>query len=183
MKKYLLLFLLIPTLAHAEMFVCFDAQDNFMDKRQGDCLMLGICSGYNNTGLNPDCIEATQEEYDIASRFTEFDPNVVTGSRVVAMQQSEIDAINASDTLSAKLALRAGEKLQYDVAHLKALVTITMDEINILRAWTASFKTATAGASTFANFKTAVAGLPTLSPRTLIQLRNAMETKIDELTP
>jgi len=180
---YILLSIIISTTVHAEMFVCFDAQDNFLTKREGDCLTLGICSSYNNTGLNPDCIIATQEEYDIASRFTEFDPNVVTGSRVVAMQQSEIDAINASDALAAQLSLRQGEKAQYDIIHLKALVILTMDELNTLRDWTVDFKSAVAGASTLAQLKTAVAALPTLNDRTLQQLRTALENKVDELTP
>jgi len=161
MKKILITFLLLLSTNSviAEQFICFDAQDNFLHKTSGDCLTLGICSGFNNTGLNPDCIIATQEEYDIASRFTEFDGNVVVGSRVVAMQQSEIDAINASDALASKLALRQGEKAQYDIIHLRALIEIILSEINILRVNDG------------------------LSQRTLIQLRNALEAKVDELTP
>lgn len=183
MKKYILLFLLIPTIAHAEMFVCFDAQQNFMDKRQGDCLTMGLCSDYNNQGLNPNCIIATDEEYNTALRFTEFDPNVVTGSRVVPMQQAEIDAILADEALQSKLDQRIGEKAQYNAIYLKSLVLIIIDEINIQRQWTVDFKAAVAGASTLAQLKTAVAALPTLNPRTLQQLRTALENKVDELTP
>ena len=90
MKKIILVFtfLLITQLAHAGMFVCFDVDDNYKGKREGDCFTLGICSGYNNTGLNPQCIIATKEEYDLAGKFTER-----VGGTVVPMQQAEIDAI------------------------------------------------------------------------------------------
>lgn len=114
MKKYILLFLLIPTLAHAEMFVCFDDTGNFNRKTAGDCMKLGLCSDYNNQGLDPDCIIATKEEYDKAAKFTEKDGNAVVGSRVKDMEQAEIDAILQAEADAQKAAqIERAERLDF----------------------------------------------------------------------
>jgi crotonobetainyl-CoA:carnitine CoA-transferase CaiB-like acyl-CoA transferase len=100
MRKVYIITLILASFsltAHAEMFVCFDEDGNYQSKRQGDCMTLGLCSDYNNQGLDEDCIIASKEEYDKASKYTERDGNAVVGSRVKDMEQSEIDAINAAE--------------------------------------------------------------------------------------
>lgn len=85
-------FLFMATTANAEYWVCQDG-DN-LKKVQGDCMTLGLCSGFNNQGLNLSCIEATKQEYDDAGLSgKKLDKSVVTGNRIVDMTQAEKDAI------------------------------------------------------------------------------------------
>lgn len=61
----------------------------------------------------------------------------------------------------------------------RALALILIDEINTLRQWEVSLKTAVANAGTLAALKTNVAALPNLADRTLAQLKGAYQAKID----
>lgn len=61
----------------------------------------------------------------------------------------------------------------------KALATITMDELNILRQWVQSFKVEVAAASSLADLKTRVASLPELEDRTAAQLKTAIKNRVD----
>jgi len=100
------LILLIATTAHAERWVCYDGATFSITKRvEGDCLRLGICSGYNNTGIQANCVEATSVEWDkSAQQYVKFDTSVVSGSRVVDLTQAEIDAILAAQAQAAAAA-------------------------------------------------------------------------------
>lgn len=61
----------------------------------------------------------------------------------------------------------------------KALATIMVDEINILRGWLASYKTEVAAASSLADLKTRVAALPNTPDRTNSQLKTALKNRVD----
>lgn len=94
--------LLITTNAFAVNMVCFEQGTNNTQRRlQGDCYKKGVCQGYNNTNILPNCIIATQEEYNKASdRFTEYDANVVSGSRIVDMSTQKKQAILDAEALA-----------------------------------------------------------------------------------
>lgn len=65
-------------------------------------------------------------------------------------------------------------------AAVVALALLTLDEINNLRQWVASFKAATAAATSLADLKTRVAALPNMPDRTRQQLINAVKAKISD---
>jgi len=90
--------IMVTTNASAARFVCFNpTSKNVKGSAQGDCHELKLCSGYNNTGLNPNCIIATKQEFDKAqSKYTEYDANVVSGSRIVDMSASKIATIKGT---------------------------------------------------------------------------------------
>ena len=102
MKK-LILFLLIPSIAFAEPFVCYDAISKRIIKRVGgDCKTLGLCTGPNYDGLLSNCIVATQEEYNKAGeKYVKFDGNVVSGSRIVDMDATEKNLLDAEEAQTA----------------------------------------------------------------------------------
>lgn len=61
---------------------------------------------------------------------------------------------------------------------VRALAETAIDEINIIRRWDMSLKTAVAAASTLAQLKTNIAALPSLPDRTSLELRNSILNKI-----
>jgi hypothetical protein len=63
---------------------------------------------------------------------------------------------------------------------LRAVVSLTVDELNDLRTWTRNFKAATAAATSLADLKVRVAALANLSDRTLVQARTAIVNKIEQ---
>ena len=129
MKKYLLLFILIPTIANAEMFVCYDQIGTFQSKQQGDCLSMGICSDFNNQGMREGCFEATVSEYNKASRFTVFDGNIVNGDRVIDMKQSDIDAILAAEQAAQEQATKEAQKATFDTPEWQSVLTVIKNNI------------------------------------------------------
>ena|SRR3990167_786700 len=186
MKKILLIAIFIwflPYTAYAGMGACHDGSGNitaleidanFASFEQANCIYYAVL----RDGV-------TQIDFDRIYNVIKNNPKKYLKwvNEPVVKTQAEKDAADALERLLIRDDSRVNYKQQYDVVYLRALVEITMIEINDLRKWTADFKAATAGASTLAQLKTAVAALPTLSPRTLIQLRNALEAKVDELTP
>lgn len=62
---------------------------------------------------------------------------------------------------------------------LRAIVVLTVDELNFLRTWTRDFKAVVAAAANLNDIKTGVAGLPTLDDRTNAQVRTAIFNNID----
>ena len=125
----------------------------------------------------------------------EIDPAKVGGySRVddeLVYSQEDFDAhealkvtLAASDLTALKATLKVeGKKiiddLRADGIVQRAVAKITMDELNILRAWLASFKTEVAAASSLADLKTRVASLPATPARTIAQLKTAIKNEID----
>jgi hypothetical protein len=62
---------------------------------------------------------------------------------------------------------------------LRAVVSLTVDELNDLRDWISLFKAATASATSLADLKARVAALPNLPARTLQQARTAIVNKVE----
>lgn len=100
------------------------------------------------------------------------------------MTQGERDTVDAALAAAALSAARNGAKDQIVGTIplpilLRALADILKDEINIVRGWTVSFKAEVAAATNLANLQSRVATLPTLSDRTLAQLKTAIQNRID----
>jgi hypothetical protein len=79
---------------------------------------------------------------------------------------------------------RGEAKVQYDGLAkegkiLRAVVLVTLDEVNTLRQWLASFKAEVAASTSLADLKTRVAGLPNTPDRTGAQARTAIRNRID----
>jgi len=64
----------------------------------------------------------------------------------------------------------------------RAVSALVVDEINVLREWTVSFKAQVALATTLADLKTRVATLPNLPDRTLAQAKSAFISKVNSGT-
>lgn len=62
---------------------------------------------------------------------------------------------------------------------LKAIVGLTVDELNAVRQWLTALKSATAGASTYAAFRTAVTALASMPNRNDDQARAAVRNRVD----
>jgi len=134
MKKILLLvFSLICSIANAELFVCQSSseitQRNHLRKIQGDCMRLGVCSDFDNKGINPNCIIASKEEYDSVMEFKKLDFNVVSGSRVIDMTQAEQDALTQAEADAQALAEQSMLD-RFDVSQLE-LMTALIKRINV----------------------------------------------------
>lgn len=111
-------------------------------------------------------------------------PKIYDGSQVrnaSAPEQATFVTAAATDAnlqqRTAALALAITNPVQRKI--LIGIVSVLIDELNTLRQWDASFKTATNGAGTFAAFKTAVAGLPATPDRTLAQAKTAIQNVIN----
>ena len=104
-KIFMIMFLLVPAIANAELWVCQSGSS--LVRKHGDGVRLGICD-INNTNIDPSCIEATKKQYDEAGL-----PNkkLVNGD-VVDMTQAEIDA---------KAQAQADAQTQAKMARLKAI--------------------------------------------------------------
>ena len=127
-----ILFLAFSSISHAEDFVCFDSvTTNVKGRLRGDCLALGLCTGFNNSGLRSDCIIAEQQEYEKAgNRFTQVDASLSVGNRVIDMTQPEIDAILAAEVqaaVDAKNALRASLDDKFDGTALGDMTLTKID--------------------------------------------------------
>lgn len=90
----LVLSLFLTTQVYAEQWVCFDSVTKRVNKVvEGDGMRLGIC-GLNNSNIDPNCILATAQEYDLAKQaYKKVDKSVISGSRVIDLTQAEKDAI------------------------------------------------------------------------------------------
>ena len=62
---------------------------------------------------------------------------------------------------------------------IRAVVKLTVDEINSLRQWITDFKVEVAAANSLASLKTGVAGLPNVPDRTYDQARTSVTNIID----
>lgn len=101
----IIMFLLTPCIASAEYWVCYDNTTMEINKStQGDCLKLGICSGFNNTGVQANCFNAKKVEYDKSKQSNvKYDGNNFV-NRVVDMTTQEIDVKEKPDKDAKKLA-------------------------------------------------------------------------------
>lgn len=109
MRAWILLgLILVATPSYAERWICYDELALNVTKRvQGDCLALGICSGFNNTGLLPNCFEATAQEFQKAQDFyVKVNISNGVGNRVIDWTQAEIDA-DLAEQAAAQAAAKA----------------------------------------------------------------------------
>ena len=91
MRYLTILFLLFASPASAENWIC--QKPDGLNRINGDGVRLGICEK-NNQNINPNCIEATEQEYiDAGMAYKKLDKSIVTGSRIVDMTPTEIDTI------------------------------------------------------------------------------------------
>ena len=93
MKKIIFLIciaLLLTSKTFAENWVCQDSGKLVL--LQGDCFKMGLCSGFNNTGILPNCIEATESEWLNAKLPNKkLNDSALIGLRIEDMSQAEID--------------------------------------------------------------------------------------------
>jgi hypothetical protein len=121
--------------------------------------------------------DATQQQRDAANAaLAAFDWSDAAqlaweAAQLVTEAKADVDS-SQSAPADMKAELRA----------LRALAAVTLDEVNSLRGWIASFKAEVALASSLADLKTRVAGLPSTPDRTAAQLRTAIENKLDANT-
>lgn len=116
--------------------------------------------------VNPDLSAVTS----VAPRY--WKPS---GTALVEMTAQEKAAVDAAIAAAADAARVAGATARYDARDLdRAILFVTLDEINALRQAIVARDNVVAGASSLANLKTAWGALPTLPDRTKTQLRNAI---------
>lgn len=133
MKKIILMLCFWCTFlatAYAENWVCFDPQTKTITKTvQGDCKLLGLCSGFNNEGLEQNCFEASKEDFEKSKdSFVKIDPAVVTGDRVIELSPEEKETIIAEQQAEIDYANSKRQKL---IDKLKNL-GFEDEEINLL---------------------------------------------------
>ena len=108
MSKIIFFLLLLCSPVYAEKFICFDATSKAITSvRQGDCKDMGLCSGFNNEGLQLNCIFANDIEWNSIEKYKKIDITSVTGNRVVNFTQAEKDALDAAEAqaiIDAKIA-------------------------------------------------------------------------------
>jgi hypothetical protein len=91
-------------------------------------------------------------------------------------QEAHDDWVHGKEMHNAKAAIDGNIRLGYDN---RAIAKLIVDEINDLRQWITSFKSATAASSTLADFKTRIAALPNMPDRTMSQAKSAYKALID----
>lgn len=133
-----------------------------------------VPSGAQNALLNPDLSQVAgiaQTYWKVANRVVV----PMTGPEKVAYDAAIATALTSSQRSSAQIIIQSASD-QGKV--LRAEADVLLSEINILREWIASFKTAVAAATTLANLKTGVAALPDMPDRTLAQAKTAILNEI-----
>ncbi len=110
---------------------------------------------------------ATQQQRDDAATIVaNFDWSVATDTAWRLARQIIQDA----NTLEASV--NTAVRVQ------RAIVAVTIDELNSLRSWITSFKAEVAASTNLANLQTRVAALPNMPQRTAAQARTAIQNKI-----
>lgn len=183
MKKlfFMLALIFVTTNVYAEKWICYEnvtegatTYDKIVKRVVGDCIKKGICTGPNNTGLNPGCFEAEGSEWaDSANEYSEVIITNLNGDRVKSLSQGKINDINSARATTRDQELRSSSKAAYDGAGrdaliFKALVSVLIDEINLLRQEIVDISNESQQITD-----------RTLAPRTLSQAKNAIKNKID----
>lgn len=125
MKKLLiaLTILLMPATCSANYWVCYDAITKQDVKRlNGDCTVLGICTGPNHDGLLPNCFSATKEEFDEAGQA---DKKIENGT-VVDLTKAEKDAKTAKQQQDKDAA-----KVTADTSLDNSIVGISVSDVDL----------------------------------------------------
>jgi len=159
-KKLLLIimFLLISTNAHSAYWIKYDIATTFNPRCvTGDGVKVGAVTSYATYGipLSGWLRSNITECPDANQSNVKVDSGIIVGSRIVPMTQTEIDAVALAKQQAATLSLHNSAKGEFNNTHLKAFIKILLNEINILRSQ------------------------HSLSNRTMLQLRNAINAEID----
>ena len=112
----------------------------------------------------------------------------VVGSDVVEMSQGEKDSITALETAAYIASTRAGSSATLDDFGnpnlvIQALATLTLNQVNILRALWMSYKVEVAAATSLGDLQTRIAGMDDTPELTISQLKTAMKNQIDAMEP
>lgn len=120
-----------------------------------------------------DLVRVEPEDFnlDLLTGAWEFD-----GAAWVAVGQAVRDAEKLAAQRAAATAFLSSPESMLKL--LRAVAAVLVDELNIARGWTVSFKAEVAAAASLADLKTRVATLPTLNDRTLAQAKTAILAKI-----
>lgn len=175
-SKFILALTILGCLASpvfAEDFVCPDASYRRSVQQAIGCIAV------------PEATVPAQRDIDekVPQKYRKVISNLLV--EMSASEKTDVDTAEATAQAAAILSnARSGAKdsvdsLSSEGERLRAALLVTLDEINNLRQWIASFKTAVAGSSTLANLKTAVAALPDTPDRTASQVKTAIKGKID----
>ena len=181
MKKlwiFAVLYMLSMSNIYAGISVCYN-QDNTVKGFSLRGSQIQNCD-YYDAGQN-----VTQAKYDTVRNLLISIPMRYLkklGNDPVQMSPAEQVTVDDAIAATVESQYRTGQKANFNGprgVYLRAFADITKDEINLLRAWITSFKVEVASASNLADLKTRVAVLPNTPPRTLAQLKTAIQTKID----
>jgi hypothetical protein len=108
-----------------------------------------------------------------------------SGVPTLEQMQAEWAAIEAGRPAALLAAARARAKELLDLSEdgreklARAIVLVSMDEVNALRAWVTAFKGAVAASSSLADLKSRVAALDNLPQRTAALAKTAVRNRID----
>lgn len=107
----------------------------------------------------------------------------IASGLAVEMSQAEKDAVDTAEAAALLSQLRTDAEALIDglgsnEKALRAILLLTLDELNAIRQWLVSFKAEAAAATNLANFQSRIAGLPNMPDRTASQARTAVKNKI-----
>lgn len=138
--------------------------------------------------------EALEHLYPDANPYTDYrvgdsgsGPEITYWNPALGTQPSPatLAAVTEAQVTAARLAkVKAAAKALYDDLQAayrlqRAVVKLTVDELNALRQWVTSFKAAVAASSSFGNYQTRVAALANLADRTYAQAKTAVQNLIN----
>lgn len=136
-------------------------------------------------------LASVQSDTDAMATAGQLTKTVRTSGVGLKATQALFDAIAAIDATNATTAANAvlpanrtsakgiSDSTAFEGIQWRAIALVTLDELNNLRQWLASFKTEVAAATTLADLKTRVGTLPAMPDRTITQVKTAYKNKID----
>jgi hypothetical protein len=139
----------------------------------------------NQYVIHPNDVYHDQVENPTAPDGNSLNPRkVYVGGVLRNATQEEIDGVAAAEQADIDAENKVRYKLFLDDGNhrmplFKAMATITVDEINLLRGWIMDFKQAVADSITLLDFKTRVAALDNMPDRTNAQLKTAIKNRVD----
>jgi hypothetical protein len=106
------------------------------------------------------------------------------GGLIVSYGAAEIAAQDAAEATQKDLATREAAKDEFigfsgSPLVMRAFASVLVDEFNSLRRWLDSFQAQVNAASSLPDLKARIALLPPSPDRTLAQVRNAIEARVD----
>lgn len=193
MKKLsiLITLILIASPCFAERWIkCIDTTIGTVNfekpqKVEGDCLVIGFCTGANNTGLATNVFEAIGSEWNDASQENKkCDRQAPAGSRIINLTAQQI--IDVANAIAGEhdSYIRTGAKAKYDGQTqdgqaLRCFAKAVVDENNLHANKVNAVLTCVDNATTLATLKSCVAALPDLNTRTYANAVTAVKACID----